>query len=143
MKDVMKKLPLAKVVTHLKKNNDGVVIDTDIETVERNYLLIMDINVLEQIDNKYKTDDKDGLTIWGNMASEPATRYKALAEFLCFCVNEGIRIENKTRKQNNLQLLETFKEDEITLDLSTMMDTVTSLIHDSTKSKKSEDVEKN
>ena len=134
MKDIIKKIALSKVVFTDIKDENGVVIDTISDTESRNYLLVLNINAIEEIGTRYKTDDKDGFEVWGEKASNSGNgQYKALAEFLCICVNEGIKIENKHRKQVKLPLLEKFNEDEINIDLSRMLNTVTNLVTESTQ----------
>lgn len=138
MQDVFKKLSLDKIVFTDVKDDDGNIIDTIPETESREYMLIMNINVLEKIDNKYKTEDKDGFKAWAETAESEnsKSRYDALSFFLTQCVNEGIRLTNKHRKEVNLKLLDYFKDDELNMSIDGMMSVSADIVSKSTNTGK-------
>lgn len=133
MEDITKRITLERVVYKDVLNDDGKVVDMKVETESRSYLMIMNINVLDHIRNKYKSDDKDGLDVWTEKtkSSDTEEQYKALSDFMLTCLNEGIRIENKGRKERNLQPLEDLTIDDMNFDFSTMLDTTADLVEKS------------
>lgn len=125
----VRQLELAKVNIKDIRDKDGNVVDTEPEMLSRKYILIMNVNVIDILDNKYKTEDKNGFEVWAERTqSDTEHQYELLADFLCTCVNEGIKIENKHRRETNLPELEYFKTEELNLDIQSMFEVTSDML---------------
>lgn len=139
MQDVFKKIALDRVTFKEIKNETGKVIDIESQAESREYLLIFNIKILDIITNRYKTEENiDGYAVWAEKADNGNSheRFEALSEFLIECVNAGIDIENRKRREYNLELLEHFEKENLNLSLGSMMSLTTNLINESTDSGK-------
>ena len=98
----------------------------------------MNINVIQTVSEKYEIEGKDGYTAWAETIDNGNSKEKfaALSEFLTLCINEGIRLENKHRKEVGIKLAEPIKSDELNLSLSAMLSMTTNIVSDSAKTGK-------
>ena len=117
MLDTFKQIELSRTRFEDVKNENGKIIDTKIVTDTRNYVLTFNVNVIDQLDQKYKTEDKNGFQLFLEKLDSQNLDdiWKATVDFLTMCVNEGIRQENKHREDVGLEKLEYLRNDEINI----------------------------
>ena len=135
MKDVIKKIKLSMIEFKDIKDKNGKIIDSIGTACEKEYKMLFNINVLERIEDKYKTDKESGYSVWINKISGENGKIDlvALADLLTMSVNEYLRIENRHRKEVKLKPKNYITTDDIknSLDLTSMIDIANNLIDES------------
>ena len=104
MRDEFKTVELTMTNFVEVKNDDGKVIDVKPVTESKEYILMFNINVIDEIDVKYKTYDKKGFNVFLEKleSKDVADIWKTSVDFLTMCVNEGIRQKNAFKKAAGL-----------------------------------------
>lgn len=117
MIDTFKQIELGRIKFEDVKNEKGEVVDIKSTTETRNYMLAFNVNVIDQLDQKYRSGNKNGFQLFlEKLDSENLNDiWKTSVEFLTMCVNEGIRQENIHRKAAGLKEIEYFKNEEINI----------------------------
>lgn len=132
MQDIVKKIKLSKIEFEDTIDENGNVVDTQPVQKTREYMMILNINVIEKLEDKYASEKENGIKNWLTRISESGEgQYLALIDAICETINEGIRLENKHRQEVGLTLKDRITRDDIQLNLVEMLELITPLIKDS------------
>lgn len=135
MNDVVKKIKLSKIEFENVTDDEGNIVDVHPVQNSQEYIMILNINVVEKLEDKYASENGGGMKNWLTMISESGEgQYHALVDALVECINEGIRIENRHRKEYNLPLKNRITVDDIQLNLLEILEIITPLVKGSLNS---------